>query len=100
MTVGAIGSGINQALYKPMNKYSSHGRRNVSAESHGDAAEKFALAEARRKYGRTGRVGSVTACARSQDGRLQEWSAFIGNPAYKQTNATDGHAINFTTFRK
>jgi len=76
--------------------YSSPGYRNVSAESHRDAAEKFALTEARRKYGRNGHVGALTAGAGSQDGRVQEWSAFIGKPA--TSGGTDGCNFNLTTY--
>ena len=76
--------------------YSSNGYRNVSAESHREAAEKFALTEARRKYGRTGRVGALTAGPASSDRRVAEWSAFIGKPAVG--GGTAGHTIGLNTF--
>jgi hypothetical protein len=74
-------------------KYTTAGMRAVTAESMSEAAEIFALRIGRRKYGRRARVAARNQTAHSQDGRVAEFSVFVGRPV---AGGTDGHNINLT----
>lgn len=77
-----------------MNKYICSGFNSVKAENMSEAAEVFANRAAKRKYGRKGYCRTCNMGSHSQDGRMAEYSAFIG---YKTgQNQTTGGNINFT----
>lgn len=61
-----------------MNWYTCAGFRPVRAEGNRDAAEVFAQREAVKRYGKKAVVRILTEKARSQDGRIIEWDAFLG----------------------
>jgi|688.fasta_scaffold209390_2 hypothetical protein len=61
-----------------MHKYTTAGRRPVNAESMRDAAEVFALREARTLFGRWAYVRLLNCNGQSFDGRVAEWQAFVG----------------------
>jgi hypothetical protein len=80
-----------------MNKYICHGFRSVNADSMSEAAQIFAGRSARQNYGRNGCCRTCTMGAYSQDGRLAEYSAFIGRKT--GPNETTGHNIHFTVYQ-
>jgi hypothetical protein len=77
-----------------VNLYSCAGFRSIRSDSIGFAAEVFALRSARRSFGRSARVGPVNAECWTRDGRVVEFSAFIGYPTGR--NETTGHNVRFT----
>lgn len=77
-----------------MNLYSCAGFRSVRSDDIREAAKIFALRSARRSYGRSGRVGPLNAECWTRDGRVVEFSAFIGYPTGH--NETTGHNVRFT----
>lgn len=80
-----------------MNKYTCNGFKSVKAETMKEAAEIFANRAAKRKYGRSAYCRTCTQGAYAQDGRLAEYSAFIGYTTGQ--NETSGNNINFTVYR-
>ena len=78
--------------------YLAHGFKNVSAESHRDAAERFGLTAARRVFGRRGGIAALTAGCCSVDGMTREWSIFIGTLGHGR--GTTGHTIHVVTQTK
>lgn len=76
-----------------MNLYSCAGFRSVRSDSIRFAAEIFALRSARRSYGRSGRVGPLNAECWTVDGRVVEFSAFIG---YRSGDGLEGRNVRFT----
>ena len=72
-----------------MNWYTCAGFRPVRAEGNRDAAMVFAIREAVKRYGKKGLVRVLNENARSQDGRVVEWDAFIGKVSGR--NETTGH---------
>lgn len=81
-----------------MRKYTANGFKSVMAERITEAAQVFANRAARREFGRKGYCRTCTQGAYSQDGRLAEYSAFIGYTTGR--NETTGHNINFTVYAK
>jgi len=77
-----------------LNLYSCAGFRSVRSDDIREAAKIFALRSARRSYGRSGRVGPLNAECWTRDGRVVEFSAFIGYPTGH--NETTGHNVRFT----
>jgi hypothetical protein len=80
-----------------MSKYISNGFRAVDAENITAAAEIFATRAARREFGKRGHARTCTMGSHSADGRLAEFSAFIGRTAGR--NETTGHNIHLTVRR-
>lgn len=70
------------------------GFRSVTATSMRDAASIFATRAARRSYGRRGYASLLAARAWSEDGRLSEFSAFVGYAT--GPHETTGHRVYFT----
>jgi hypothetical protein len=81
-----------------MNKYTSPGFRTITAESIAAAAEKIAAVAARRKFGRSGCVGSLQVLSYAQDMSLVEYQAFIGFSSGR--NQTTGNNIHFTVYSR
>jgi len=79
-----------------MNKYSCNGFRDVTAETMVEAAEKFAGRMARQRFGRRGYVRTLNQNAYAADGRLAEYSSFIG---LNRGNETTGSNVNFTVHK-
>jgi hypothetical protein len=77
-----------------LNLYSCAGFRSIRSDDIRDAAKIFALRSARRSFGRSGRVGPLNAECWTRDGRVVEFSAFIGYPTGH--NETTGHNVRFT----
>jgi hypothetical protein len=80
-----------------MKKYTCNGFKSVTTETMSEAANIFANRAARQKYGKSGYARTCTQGAYAQDGRLAEYSAFIGYGTGR--NETAGHNINFTVHR-
>jgi len=84
-----------------MNTNTYHCRRMRPITTDGsatDAAEEFAGRMARREFGRrTGTVGALTPGAYSRDGRVHEFSAFIGRRTGR--NEITGHNVHLTITR-
>ena len=79
-----------------MNLYSCAGFRSIRSDSIGFAAEVFALRSARRSFGRSARVGPVNAEFWTRDGRVVEFSAFIGYRVPGRPNELSGRNVWFT----
>lgn len=82
-----------------MKKYTCNGYRSIpvnTVDSMREAAEIFGNRAARREFGNRGHVGAICQTAHSQDGRLGEYSAFIGCSSGQ--NQMSGHNINFSVF--
>ena len=89
---------VNAAIEHTMNTFTCSGFQNVKAETINEAAEIFAKRAARKKYGIRGYCRTIREDAYAQDGRLSEFSAFIG---YKTgQNETSGNNISFTVSKK
>ena len=81
-----------------MNKYTTAGRRAVNAMSMRDAAETFALRQARALFGRNAYVRTLTLGSQSFDNTVGEWQAFVG---YRTgSNETTGRNIHLTVTRR
>jgi hypothetical protein len=78
-------------------KFTCNGFQSVTAENMSEAANIFANRAARRKYGKSGYARTCVQGSYAQDGRLAEYSAFIGYTTGR--NETTGHNINFTVYR-
>lgn len=95
-------AGVVAGGYKPgkkhMNKFTCNGFRSVAGDiSISEAAEIFASRAARREFGKTGYARTCAMGSHAQDGRLAEFSAFVG---YRTgLGETTGRNINFTVFR-
>lgn len=82
-----------------MNWYTCAGFRPVRADGNRDAAMVFAGREAVKCYGKKGLVRVLDENARSRDGWIVEWNAFIGKATGH--NETTGHNVHLTvTMRK
>ncbi len=81
-----------------MNKYTCNEFKGVTAESIKEAAKIFATRAAKRKYGRAAYCRTCTMGSYAEDGRLAEFSAFIGYTTGQ--NETSGNNINFTVHRR
>lgn len=81
-----------------MNWYTCAGFRPVRAEGNRDAAMVFATREAVKRYGKKGLVRVLNENARSQDGRVVEWDAFIGKVSGR--NETTGHNFHLTVTQR
>ena len=81
-----------------MNWYTCAGFRPVRAEGNRDAAMIFATREAVKRYGKEGLVRVLNENARSQDGRIIEWNAFIGKATGR--NETTGHNFHLTVTQR
>ena len=68
--------------------------RGVSAESMDDAAKLFAQRMARKQFGIRGYALRPVAGSYTEDGRLVEYSAFIGYSTGR--NQTTGRNVHFT----
>jgi hypothetical protein len=77
-----------------LNIYSCAGFRSVRSDDIREAAKVFALRSARRSYGRSARVGPLNAECWTRDGRIVEFSAFIGHRV--RPNELSGHNVRFT----
>jgi len=81
-----------------VNTFTCSGFQSVKADTITAAAEIFAKRAARKKYGRSGYCRTIREDAYAQDGRLSEFSAFIG---YKTGPCeTSGSSISFTVYKK
>ena len=78
-----------------MNTYTTNGCKSVTAESMKEAAQIFAQRMARKEFGKRGGCRTCTIEAYAQDGRLAEFSAFIG---ITRGHETTGHNVNFTVY--
>lgn len=81
-----------------MNWYTCAGFRPVRAEGNRDAAMVFATREAVKRYGKKGLVRILDENARSQDGRVVEWQAFIGKVLGR--NEAAGHNFHLTVTQR
>jgi hypothetical protein len=82
-----------------LNWYTCASFRPLRAEGNRDAARVFATREAVKRYGKKGLVRVLNENARSRDGRVVEWQAFIGKATGR--NETTGHNVHLTvTMRK
>lgn len=79
-------------------RYTSNGFRSVTAESMMQAAHIFAHRAARKRYGRRAYSRTCIMSAHAQDGRLAEFSAFIGYTTGR--NETTGNNIHFTVCKQ
>ncbi len=78
-------------------KYACTGFRAVEADGMGESAAVFAKRMAVRRYGKRGYCAILNETARAQDGRLAEYSAFVGYSTGR--NETSGHNFNFTVHK-
>jgi hypothetical protein len=81
-----------------MNKYTTAGRRSVNASSMRDAAETFALRQARALFGRNAYVRTLNLGSQSFDNTVGEWQAFVGYRTGQ--NQTTGRNIHLTVTRR
>jgi hypothetical protein len=79
-----------------VNLYSCSGFRSVRSDDIREAAKIFALRSARRSFGRSGRVGPLNAECWTRDGRVVEFSAFIGYRVPGRPNELSGRNVRFT----
>lgn len=77
-----------------MRRYVTSGMRGVSAESMADAAKVFAQRLARKSYGSRGYALRPVGGSYTEDGRLVEYSAFVGYSTGR--NETTGKNVHFT----
>ena len=80
-----------------MTTYLSNGFRSIQAEGMKDAAEIFALRQARKEYGKAATVRTLNIRAHAQDNSFAEFEAFIGRRTGK--HETTGHNLHFTVSR-